>query len=185
MRRALHDQFAGVITGCLPELLDGLRARLVELLGRAARRRHRTRWAGHRGPGSCRCRIEQAACRLGGPRRAAQAVQHSLRGGQRPSEASSVSAPGTTPLSVGHTWQHVFDAGLHEFSDPGQHGLPPAYLKQIPRLRGLSARPDVWLPSVDELRAAYRQRSAPPGAGVVHWDDEYLYPNDHEGSTAS
>lgn len=50
-----------------------------------------------------------------------------LRKGQRGAlQASSVSPPGTHSLSGSHGWREVFAAGVHEFADPGQYGLPPS-----------------------------------------------------------
>jgi hypothetical protein len=57
------------------------------------------------------------------------------------------------------TWADTFDRGVHEFADVPMLGNIPAEPSGPSRLRRLAARPDVWLPDMEQLRQAHADLS--------------------------
>lgn len=85
-----------------------------------------------------------------------------VRMGQRQAlEASDLVPPGTTIWSVNHNWEAVYATGVHEFAEVAKYGTPSPHLKPVDRLRAVAGRPDVWMPTVEELRDAWDRLHEP------------------------
>lgn len=58
-------------------------------------------------------------------------------------------------------WSPVFEVGIHECGDVREHGALNGRVGSVNRFRGLAHRPDVWVPTLEELDLAWDLFNAP------------------------
>jgi hypothetical protein len=161
LRQALEQRLPGVVSDSLDGLFDGLRAQLEELLNELRTTVVALDELDVADPDAVAAASDDqrlALLDLGELRKRYGAV----RMGQRQAlEASDLVPPGTTIWSVNHNWEAVYATGVHEFAEVAKYGTPSPHLKPVDRLRAVAGRPDVWMPTVEELRDAWDRLHEP------------------------
>lgn len=167
VRRMLSESFATAVAKALPELLGGLRARLAEVMSELLEVDQTI--------GALDMSSTEAVAAASDEQRAALLAfgelkrrYNVLRMAQRDAlEASALKPPGVTDRTVDHGWRQVFETAVHEVSEPRKFGRPSEDIRSAERFRGLARRPDVWLPTVEELQAVWHRLHPPPEHRVV------------------
>lgn len=157
IREQIGDRFGDIVTDALPDLLDGLRTELDDVLS------------------NLRPVLDAlGSLNVGDPievadadpqQRAAVSTIRRLRSrynvvrlAQRAAyRASTEPIPGNSDQSV-HGWATVFDSGIHEFSNIPHHGSLPSPVRSDEQMRALAARDDIWIPTVQQMAAAWDTR---------------------------
>lgn len=160
MHRKVESSWHAAVATALPELLDGLRVDLEELLASAR--------AACDALGDLDTADAAAVASASSEQRKALlalgplAMRYErIRVAQRAAIVVGDSRPpgGDTRGVSGPTWADVFARGVHEFTDVPFLGTVPEEPAGVPRLRQVAARTDVWLPDVAELRIAHGELS--------------------------
>lgn len=160
VRTGLMDRFPAIVTAALPGLLAGLGAELDGLMSELRTADEAIGDLNGTDPEAVAAATgaqRAAFLALGGLRRRYNTVRLAQRTALL---ASSVTVPGRTPWTVDadHGWGRVvFAVGVHEFSDVRGFGSLPGDVRSVEQLRALVAREDVWMPSVEELTAAWHE----------------------------
>lgn len=161
VRERLHETFPAVVTAALPDLLGGLRSSVKETMAEL-RKVDQTL-------GDLDLASATAVASASDEERSAflrfnelHLVYMLARYAQRSAlQASDSPVPGWNDMQPWLDWSQVFETGLHEVADPREYGSLTGSLGSASRFRGLAHRPDVWVPSVEELATAWKAFTAP------------------------
>lgn len=156
----LRQRIPEAVTRALPDLLDGIRAEVEQSLtdARAAVKALDGLDVGDGEAVAAATAKQHAAI---ADLRAASGRYNRARQMQRTVlTASHIDPPGTTSVSVGHTWGAVFDAGAHEFRRVvgTTSTLPVRGMRWFDRITALVARTDVVVPTPEEMHRAWLER---------------------------
>ncbi len=163
VRRGLDQQLPGVVAAALPGLLGGLRKRVEKVLAELRKVDRTLGGLDLTDPAAIAAASDEERSAFLKFRELHESYKLARYAQRAALMASSVPAPGWHDLlPSGDTgWAAIFEAAVHEVSDPREHGSLTGSLASPLRFRSLAHRPDVWVPSVSELAAAWDRFNEP------------------------